>query len=608
MSRLHAAHSVAANTPQQGAPRVIRQRATRTIARLATAATFMLLMSACGGSDSSTAPTPNPNPNPNPGPAPVASVQLSPAASAIDVGGTQALTATVRDAQQQVLTGRTITFTSNATQFATVSDQGVVTGVAAGQATITASSEGKSTMAVITVRPSIASLEIAGTLDSLEVTEERALLAIARDAAGTPIPAVPVTWTSSNQAVATVSAEGVVTGADRGTVTITATAGGKVASVTRVVVIRYRSLALGTTHACNLSSGGVAWCWGLNGTDARLGEAQVGDGIYRATPVRVPGNHRFTQLVTFARFTCGLTMVQKAYCWGNNGWGALGSGSNVGYSATPLAVAGNHSFVSLSAGIDHACGMTAANQTYCWGHNDWGQFGIGSTTSMTTPVLAATGLALQAIEAGPAYSCGITMTGAAHCWGSSGLGQLGDGTQISYGNTFRNTPVPVAGNLQFKALSLGYTFACGLTMNGSAYCWGSNGGKLGDGTTADASSPRLVQGGHTFVQLSSGSGRSCAVTAANDIYCWGSNGYGELGAAGGTARSPILSAGGLKAAEVAVAGIGTGAGGFTCAVSKDRLSTYCWGRNDFGQVGNGATAPASTVNPTPSQVVGQKPN
>jgi len=574
--------------------------------RTAALAALLMVASACGSSDSTTAPTPVPTPNP--GPAPVASVQVTPADAAIDIGATRALVATMRDAQNNVLTGRAVTFASSAPALATVSTSGLVTGIAAGQVRITATSEGRSADAVITVRPIIASIEIATALDTLEAYDMRPLIATARDANGTPVADAAISWTSSNPAVATIdAASGVLTGIDRGTVTISAQAGGKTHSVTRVVVIRYRSLALGTTHACDLASGGIAWCWGLNGTDARLGDEQVGDGVFRAAPFRVPGGHRFTQLVTFARFTCGLRIDSRAYCWGNNGWGSLGAGSNAGYSAVPLAVAGNHSFVKLSAGADHACGVTAANATYCWGHNDWGQFGIGNTGMTTTPVLAANGLQLQSVEAGPAYSCGIAMSGAAYCWGVNGAGQTGDGTQISYGNTFRHTPAPVAGNLTFATLSLGYAFACGLTTTGNAYCWGSNGGKLGDGTTADASAPRAVAGGHTFSQLSSGSGHSCAVTMQHDVYCWGSNGYGQLGAPGGTARSPILAGGGLKAAEVAVAGIGTGSGGFTCAVSKDRLSTLCWGRNDFGQVGNGSTAPSSTINTTPTIVIGQKP-
>jgi alpha-tubulin suppressor-like RCC1 family protein len=217
------------------------------------------------------------------------------------------------------------------------------------------------------------------------------------------------------------------------------------------------------------------------------------------------------------------------------------------------------------------------------------------------------GLTLHSIAAGPAFSCGIAVSGAAYCWGANGLGQTGEGTQISYGNTFRNLPMPVAGNLTFASISLGYQFSCGLTTDALAYCWGSNGGRLGNGLTADASSPRAVAGGRTYTQIASGFGHSCAVATVGDLYCWGSNSSGQLGAGGAFSYSPVLSAGGLKVAEVGVAGIGTGSGSFTCAVSKDRLTTYCWGRNEFGQLGNGTTSLATAVNAAPTIVVGQKP-
>ncbi|MBP6775559.1 MAG: Ig-like domain-containing protein [Gemmatimonadaceae bacterium] len=580
----------------------------RTLALTTLMLVTSVTIAACGGGgDSTTSPTPNPDP----GPKPVSSVQLSSAATTLEVGGTVTLAATTRDAQNNVLTGRAITWSSNAPQTATVSATGTVVAVAAGVARVTATSEGKSAEAVITVNAPaavVASIEIGGALDTLEAYDVRTLVALVKDANNQGIPGAAITWTSSNPAVATIGAnDGVLTGIDRGTVTITAQAGSKTHTVSRVVVIKYRSLALGTQHACDLASGGIAWCWGLNGTDARLGDDVVGDGLYRSSPVRVPGGHRFAQLVTFARFTCGLRLDGKAYCWGNNGWGALGAGSGVGYSATPLAVAGNITFAKLSAGADHACGITFANTTYCWGHNDWGQFGIGTTASPTAPLLAPTGLALKAIQAGPAFSCGIAMNGAGYCWGASGLGQMGDGTQISYGNTFRTVPTPIAGNHSFIALTLGYQFACGLTTTGSAYCWGSNGSRLGNGGTADASAPVAVAGGHTFLQIASGFGHSCAVTLAHDVYCWGSNSSGQVGAGGASSQSPVLSAGGMKMAEVGVAGIGTGSGSFTCAVSENRLTTYCWGRNEFGQLGNGTNSLPTAANPLPTIVVGQKP-
>ena len=111
----------------------------------------------------------------------------------------------------------------------------------------------------------------------------------------------------------------------------------------------------------------------------------------------------------------------------------------------------------------------------------------------------------------------------------------------------------------------------------------------------------------TYIQIDSRFVHSCASATVGDVYGWGSNVYGQLGTGGAFSYSPVLSAGGLKVAEVEVAGIGTGSGSFTCAISKDRLTTYCWGRNEFGQLGNGTTSLATAVNATPTIVVGQKP-
>jgi alpha-tubulin suppressor-like RCC1 family protein len=329
--------------------------------------------------------------------------------------------------------------------------------------------------------------------------------------------------------------------------------------------------------------------------------------VFRAAPIVVPGDHKFTQLVTYARTTCGLRVDGLAYCWGTNNWGGLGNGSNIAYSSTPVAVAGNHVFTKLIAGAEHACGLKASGALYCWGHSDWGQFGNGNTTSSNVPVLAAGGMQFVNVSAGSTVTCGITNVGAAYCWGDNGTGQLGIGGQIPYGNVYKNTPQAVVGGHQFASITVGEEFTCGVNLNGQALCWGLDGHRLGSGNTGDASSPKAVSGGHTFKWLNSGFSHSCGINATDDVYCWGTNGYGQLGVPGAFAAVPVLTTLGVKAAEVDVAGIGTGSGGFTCAIAKDRLTTYCWGRNEFGQLGNGGTTLPSVVNYVATIVQGQKP-
>jgi len=169
-------------------------------------------------------------------------------------------------------------------------------------------------------------------------------------------------------------------------------------------------------------------------------------------------------------------------------------------------------------------------------------------------------------------------------------------------------PQKVVGNQTFQSVSLGGQYACAVTQAGQGYCWGSNSTKLGSGNgTSDTSTPAPMTGGHTFQQLSAGFGHACGVTSTQAVYCWGSNSSGQLGSALANGTGTPTRAGNVLAIEVAASGIGTGNGSHSCAISQDRLTAWCWGRNDAGQLGNGATTTGATANPTPSIVIGQKP-
>ena len=117
-----------------------------------------------------------------------------------------------------------------------------------------------------------------------------------------------------------------------------------------------------------------------------------------------------------------------------------------------------------------------------------------------------------------------------------------------------------------------------------------------------------MSGGLSFRSVSAGFNHSCGVTTDDAVWCWGSNGNGQLGLAlANGSNVPVRAGGSLAAAEVTAANLATGSASFTCAISADRLTTYCWGRNDVGQLGNGATTTSAAINSTPSIVVGQKP-
>jgi alpha-tubulin suppressor-like RCC1 family protein len=137
------------------------------------------------------------------------------------------------------------------------------------------------------------------------------------------------------------------------------------------------------------------------------------------------------------------------------------------------------------------------------------------------------GLTFTSLAAGVNHACGLTPNGTAYCWGNNSGGQLGTGATSLAPNP---SPLPVAGGLTFAQLAAGGAHTCGLTANGALYCWGFNlNGPLGDGTEADHPTPQPVANGLTFAGVTAGGGHTCAWTPAGAGYCWGLNIQGQVG-------------------------------------------------------------------------------
>jgi alpha-tubulin suppressor-like RCC1 family protein len=206
--------------------------------------------------------------------------------------------------------------------------------------------------------------------------------------------------------------------------------------------------------------------------------------------------------------------------------------------------------------------------------------------SDSAPVLSAASapLAFIQISVGSAYACGVTSDHRAFCWGDNASGALGKGSTSSV-DDFTTKPVPVAGGLHFKMVSAGYVSNCGLTLDDLAYCWGANGaGQLGDGTRTSRNQPVPVSGGRAYRQIKAGRQHTCAVTFADVAYCWGANAFGQLGNGNTTgSRRPVQVAGGLHLRRIFAGGT------HTCGATSTG-KTYCWGDNTYGQLGDGTTS------------------
>lgn len=350
------------------------------------------------------------------------------------------------------------------------------------------------------------------------------------------------------------------------------------------------SLAAGARHTCGLTSGGAAYCWGENIYGQLGGVAEY----FSLRPLAVTGGIAFASLAGGDSHTCGLTAAGVAYCWGFNQAGQLGDNSTTD-RRTPTAVVGGISFGSLTGGFVHTCGLSSGGATYCWGENPRGELGIGTFDSnRTVPVAVVGGLTFTSLSVGGNgdHTCGVTSAGAAYCWGENDVGQLGIGTTIDHAS-----PVAVIGEHSFASLTgAGDFHVCGLTAAGTAYCWGQNlNGQLGDGSTTPRTAPVPVTGELTFVSLAGGAFHTCGLTGRGAAYCWGANTDGQLGDGTTTDRStPVAVLGGISFASL------TAGESHTCGLTSEGLA-YCWGTNGFGELGDGTstnrTTPGAVANP-----------
>ena len=411
--------------------------------------------------------------------------------------------------------------------------------------------------------------------------------------------------------------------------------GGYVPMPPGVAVLR---ISAGGDTTCVITTENFVRCWGDNdwgqlgygnlspiGDNETLADVEKGVSDINSNPmlVAVGGDH-----------TCVAYLDGRVSCWGRNDRGQLGYGNTehigdnelpsdntvngglvdlgtVGFSTFPLRTS------ALTAGKAHTCAIVTGGKVKCWGANDAGQLGLGSTNyvgdnelpSAVSAVNIGAGAALASVTAGDTHTCAVDVDGLAYCWGGNPSGQLGDGSISALGNNPGERPaqsiwLPHA--LDARVLSAGGAHTCAVLEGNNVSCWGEGGvGQLGYGNTNDIGDNELpvsnpVRQGQVLLRrppahgtaIATGHGaHTCVIIRAGQVACWGANAFGQLGYGntvpiGDNETPKVAGVVPLPAGRTAVA---LTVGEFhTCALLSGG-QVACWGRGSLGRLGNGLT-------------------
>jgi alpha-tubulin suppressor-like RCC1 family protein len=402
----------------------------------------------------------------------------------------------------------------------------------------------------------------------------------------------------------------------------------------------YGSISAGALHSC-LTDNGLSKCWGSN-QEKQLGLANsLGSGTFTfpqtsSTQSATTSTSGFTlqQLAAGSNFTCALgvnaTNSSEIRCVGNNAQGQLGIAAAQSAFIGKVALPSGHTPVGIAASKtgSHACALVnqdspaLSGKIFCWGNNEFGQLGNGSTTAVSagTLVSVATGdfetsnQKSFSLAVGKSHTCSAQLlsngSSQAYCWGKNSNGQLGLGDTL-------DSPVPqsLSFNDDIIQVAAGENHSCALSETGEVYCWGDNSvGQLGIASTASQTSPVKLTALTDIVQITTGANHTCALNKDYQVYCWGLGTSGQLGV--GKVTTSDQSADEDCNSGVGIANItfckkspafidpapsttpvSISAGeNHTCMMTVEG-NAYCWGANASGQLGTANRSQVSSPSP-----------
>jgi alpha-tubulin suppressor-like RCC1 family protein len=349
----------------------------------------------------------------------------------------------------------------------------------------------------------------------------------------------------------------------------------------------------GFEHQCVLRASGSVWCVGSN----EFGELGImgGPGMRSLAWVEVRGMPPARAIAAGDHFTCAIAgAADEVYCWGRNDLGQLGDGTTTTRFMPARVTTGGAGLLSgamqLSSGAAHSCVMRSST-VWCWGANSSLQLGMSGGGLRANQVPGISG---RAVSAGNSHTCAIDSGSLAQCWGSNSNGELGRGF-TSGPHVSPASVVTLPSDVAW--ISAGRNFSCAVRAAGSVHCWGLNAmGQLGNGmsTTMNTAPTAVVTAFSDFVAVDAGYQSACALRRMGELMCWGANSDGQVGDGTTTTRLvAVATAGSHLYASV------DATGAFVSSLSRTGSIVRAWGFNSRGQLGDRTTTSRST----PTQVV-----
>ncbi len=411
-------------------------------------------------------------------------------------------------------------------------------------------------------------------------------------------------------------------------------------------------------HSCVILTDGTVKCFGNN----RFGELGLGAKSYIGVDTTDMGSAlgtvdiglTTTNIVSGLRSMCATDAAGALKCWGSNEGGVLGQGDTNHRGDTANELGANLSAVNLGTGLtvnsgkvylgwSHACAILNDNKVKCWGHNGFGQLGIGDrytrgdeANEMGDNLSYADlgdGKTATELALGLYHTCALLNDKTVKCWGYNNVGQLGQDHTNNLGDEtgeMGDSLATVSLGADVEQIAAGDNFTCARLDGNVVKCWGINTyGQLGQGNTNTIGDETGEMAALTAIPISNvsklavGRFHACVITTDTKVRCWGKNTFGNLGQGstdhlgdqvdGSDVNFEIttLSAIDLEDGNHGASAISSG-GEHTCVIIDDSGDTNdgkvkCWGQNDKGQLGHENNILAGTGKATETAMGGPLP-